>query len=80
MLKIGSIRWHGKCPRHPRFDPKIDGIGGIRGGCEKCALLAEIHAHHAGMLNLMRRFAPPQHSRKRAANPADLQANLFDET
>jgi hypothetical protein len=78
MLKIGSVRWRGKCPRHPRFDPGLDGRGGVRGGCEKCLLLADIHEHHTRMVGMMRRFAPPRETPRRPRGP-ELQANLFTE-
>ena len=79
MLKIGSVRWRGKCPRHPRFDPYLDGRGAIKGGCEKCTALVDIHNHHVQMLALMRRFAPPQEAKRRAAHADNLQASLFGE-
>ncbi len=79
MLKIGSIRWRGKCPRHPRFDPYLDGRAAIRGGCEKCTALADIHNHHVQMLALMRRFAPPNETKRRPQSPANLQESLFGE-
>jgi hypothetical protein len=78
MLKVGSVRWRGKCPRHPRFDPGLDGRGAIRGGCERCSLLAEIHEHHSRMLAMMRQFAPPRVRPRRPQMP-DAQANLFGE-
>lgn len=78
MLKIGSVKWRGKCPRHPRFDPYLDGRGGIRGNCEKCRALCDIYTHHAEMLALMRGFTPPQ-PKRRIANAAGLQASLFGE-
>jgi hypothetical protein len=79
MLKIGSVRWRGKCPRHPRFDPYMDGRGAIKSGCEKCTALVDIHTHHIQMLALMRGFAPPPKPKRRTAKAADLQENLFGE-
>jgi hypothetical protein len=78
MLKIGSVRWRGKCPRHPRFDPYLDDRGAIRGRCEKCTALADIHNHHVQMLSLMRGFSPPQAPRRRP-NAVNPQASLFGE-
>jgi hypothetical protein len=80
MLKIGSVRWRGKCPRHPKFDPYMDGRGAIRGGCEKCAALADIHNYHVQMLALMRGFSPPQKGRRRPEKKPDLQASLFGDS
>ena len=80
MLRIGSIRWRGKCPKHPRFDPYFDGRGAIRGGCERCSLLADIEALHTEMLAMMRRFGPPRPERNTGRPLADLQINLFEES
>jgi hypothetical protein len=77
MLKIGNVRWRGKCPRHPKFDPYMDGRSAIRGGCERCAALVDIHNHHVQMLALMRGFAPPQPARRRREKTPDPQASLF---
>ncbi len=79
MLKIGSVKWRGKCPRHPKFDPYLDGRGAIRGGCEKCAALCDIYSHHVQMLALMRGFTPPQNVKRRPAKAAELQTSLFGE-
>ena len=79
MLKIGSIRWRGKCPRHPRFDPYLDGRAAIKGGCEKCTALVDIHNHHVQMLALMRRFTPAQEGKRRPAAVQNLQESLFGE-
>jgi hypothetical protein len=79
MLRIGSIRWRGKCPRHPGFDPHFDGRGAIRGGCERCSLLADIQALHTEMLGMMRKFTPPRSDRRPAAANHNLQTNLFEE-
>lgn len=38
MLKLRA-RWDGKCPKHPRFDPRKDGPAGVKGGCETCLAL-----------------------------------------
>ena len=77
MLKIGSVRWRGKCSRHPRYDPYLDSRGAIRGGCERCALLADICAQHTELLALMKRFAPPPHKKRGRAELLDLQGKLF---
>ena len=79
MLKIGSIRWRGKCSRHQGYDPYMDGRGGIKAGCTRCELLAEIHECHEKMLRLMRGFAPPPAApKKEAAGFDERQESLFD--
>jgi hypothetical protein len=80
MLKLGSVRWRGKCAKHPGFDPRLDGRGAIRGGCERCGVLADIHDLHARMLALMRTFAQPGVAKKitpEASAHDSAQASLF---
>ncbi len=80
MLKIGVVRWRGKCSRHPSFDPYSDGKGAIKGGCAKCTELFEIHEHHRKMMVLMRGFAPPVVRKKREEPFEDRQQSLFGGT
>ena len=81
MLKLGSIRWRGKCSKHPGYDPYLQGRGAIRGGCERCDLLADIHERHTELLAMMKRFAPQQAKPRRAGEmqDADRQTSLFGE-
>jgi hypothetical protein len=76
MLKLGSVRWRGKCPKHPRFDPSIDGIGAIKGNCQKCNELMDIFHHHQEALRLMRSFRPAQ-TKVKVEPMEDLQQSLF---
>ena len=78
MLKIGTVKWQGKCSRHPMFDPESDGPAAIRGGCPRCQDLQTIFENHQKTLKLMRTFAPPPAPRPKPANPdADRQQDLF---
>jgi hypothetical protein len=77
MLRIGSVRWRGKCSRHPAFDPYSDGAGAIKGGCARCAALMEIYECHRKMVTLMRGFAPPVVRRKAEDSFEERQINLF---
>jgi len=77
MLKIGVVRWRGKCSRHPSFDPYADGYGAIKGACPKCTALFEIHECHQRMVALMKGFAPPVSRRKPAEVFDDRQESLF---
>lgn len=61
MLKIGSIRWKGRCAKHQGYNPEIDGLGGIRGGCRRCEALLEIWTLHSQMIRLMREFPNREH-------------------
>lgn len=57
----------------------MDGRGAIKGGCDKCTALVDIHSHHVQMLALMRSFAPPPKPKRRPEKAPDLQSNLFGE-
>ncbi len=79
MLKIGTVKWRGKCSRHPMFDPEADGPGAIRGGCTRCQDLQAIFDNHQKTLRLMRTFAPPStpQRRKSGQTDAERQQDLF---
>jgi hypothetical protein len=79
MLKIGAVKWHGKCPRHPMFDPEKDGISAIKGGCTRCQELLAIFESYRRTLQMMRAFAPfPAKSKEPAEPEPDRQQDLFD--
>lgn len=80
MLKIGSIRWKGRCHKHPGYNPEIDGLGGIRGGCRRCELLLEIYSNHSTLVRLMREFGSrPDSPKARAVNgEAERQMSFLD--
>ncbi len=79
MLKIGAIRWKGRCAKHPRYDPETDGLGGIRGGCLRCEMLLKIYNHHYSLMRSIREFGSrPEVRRKRDDAEADRQMSLLD--
>lgn len=77
MLKIGTVKWQGKCARHPMFDPQSDGPAAIRGGCPRCQDLQTIFENHQRTLRLMRTFAPPAITQPRKGPKDDGQQSLF---
>lgn len=78
MLKIGTVKWRGKCTKHPGFDPVVDGPSAVRGNCLKCIQLCEIYDYHQKALRLMRSFQPVLDKQKRhETEPAEFQQNLF---
>ena len=80
MLKIGIVKWRGKCSKHPGYDPYTDGRGGIRGGCERCQSLSEIQECHQKMMALMRTFSPPEPKKtSKRMDDSHLQESLFGE-
>ncbi len=78
MLKLGTLRWKGRCSRHPRYDPG-EGEGAIRGGCDRCRALLEIYDQHQRLLKLMRSFGPIRDRGVRKEPDADRQRSLFDD-
>jgi hypothetical protein len=80
MLKIGSIRWKGRCHKHLGYNPEIDGLGGIRGGCKRCEMLLEIYTQHMLLVRLMREFGSRLDSKPRLQSNGDeeRQMSLLD--
>jgi hypothetical protein len=76
MLKIGSIRWKGRCSKHSAYNPEIDGLGGIRGGCKRCELLLDIYTQHASLVRLMREFGARSEARSKPLANADTERQL----
>jgi hypothetical protein len=76
MLKLGTLRWKGKCKRHPAFDP-ADGEGAIKGACTRCYALLDIYAQHRRLVELIRSFGPPREKISKAARQ-EFQMGLFD--
>ena len=79
MLKIGSVRWRGRCARHPGFDPEVDGPGGVKGNCTKCNDLVTIHELHQKVIRLMRTFRPVEERKmeKEDVGADERQLDLF---
>jgi hypothetical protein len=73
MVKIGSVRWQGRCGKHPRYDPEIDGLGGIRGGCKRCELLLDIWTQHSRLVRLMREFGSRETAKPRPEFGSDAR-------
>jgi len=79
MLRVGSVRWKGKCARHPGYDPPADGAGGIRGGCQRCSLLWEIYTQHQKLVSLLRQFGTREEKPKVSNGAAEhQQMSLLD--
>jgi hypothetical protein len=77
MLKIGSVRWKGRCSRHPAYNPEIDGLGGIRGGCKRCEMLLDIYAHHSKLVRSIREFGTREEPKEVKTSAADSQLSFF---
>ena len=73
MLKIGTLRWKGRCGRHPLYDPN-QGEGAIRGACDRCYALLKIHQQHLRLVEMMRAFGP-----LRDRPPKRVAVRVFDE-
>jgi hypothetical protein len=57
-MKVRSRKFDGRCAKHKRYNPAVDGRGGIRGGCARCNLLADIWEASLKLNALIRKFDP----------------------
>ena len=57
-LKIRSRKFEGRCARHKRYNPAVDGRGAIKGGCARCILLFEIWEASLKLNQLIRKCDP----------------------
>ncbi|SPE26523.1 conserved hypothetical protein [Candidatus Sulfopaludibacter sp. SbA3] len=58
QLKIRSRKFDGRCAKHKGYNPAVDGRGGIKGACSRCALLCEIWESSLKLNQLIRKFNP----------------------
>jgi hypothetical protein len=68
-LKVRSRKFEGRCARHKRYNPAVDGRAGIRGACARCNLLCEIWESSLKLNQLIRRFDPNHDDGKRPPEP-----------
>jgi hypothetical protein len=68
-MKIRSRMFDGRCAKHKRYNPAIDGRGGIRGGCPRCELLFEIWDTAVKLNRLIRQYDPRYDDLKRPPAP-----------
>ena len=68
-LKIRSRKFEGRCAKHKRFNPGVDGRGAIKGGCLRCNLLFEIWETSIQLNYLIRKFDPQHDDLKRPPAP-----------
>jgi hypothetical protein len=82
-LKIRSRKFDGRCARHKRYNPAIDGRGGIKGGCNRCELLCNIWETSLKLNQLIRKF-DPSHDDLEKPEPAPTgdprQLSFIDQT
>ena len=57
-MKIRTRRFSGRCARHKRYNPAVDGRGGIKGNCQRCNLLMDIWETAIRLNGLIRRYDP----------------------
>jgi hypothetical protein len=76
MLKIGSIRWKGRCHKHSGYNPEVDGLGGIRGGCKRCEMLLEIYMQHTSLVRLIREFGSRSDNATKPQSNGDAERQL----
>ncbi len=74
-MKIRSRKFTGRCAKHKRYNPAVDGQGGIRGACARCSLLFDIWQASLKLNQLIRKFDPGHDDLKRPAPPKMPQAD-----
>jgi len=57
-LKIRARKFDGRCAKHKRYNPAVDGRMGVRGNCPRCTLLYEIWEASLHLNKLIRSFDP----------------------
>ena len=81
-MKIRTRRFSGRCARHKRYNPAVDGRGGIKGNCPRCNLLMDIWENAIRLNGLIRRFDPAFDdlgpARKEGAVPDERQMSLIE--
>jgi hypothetical protein len=68
-LKIRSRKFEGRCSKHKRYNPAVDGQGGIKAGCARCALLFDIWEVSLKLNQLIRKFDPSHDDLQRPTAP-----------
>jgi hypothetical protein len=68
-LKVRSRKFEGRCARHKRYNPAVDGRAGIRGACARCTLLCDIWESSLKLNQLIRKFDPHFDDGKRPDEP-----------
>jgi len=74
-VKIRSRKFDGRCSKHKRYNPAVDGPGAIRGGCPRCLLLCEIWETSLRLNQLIRRFDPSHDDVERPKPPQTAAAD-----
>ena len=81
-MKIRSRKFTGRCSKHKRYNPPVDGLGGIRGACPRCHLLFEIWETSLRLNQLIRKFDPShddaERPRERETTVDPRQMSLID--
>ena len=68
-LNIRSRKFEGRCSKHKRYNPAVDGQGGIKAGCARCALLFDIWEVSLKLNQLIRKFDPSHDDLQRPTAP-----------
>jgi hypothetical protein len=72
-VKIRSRKFDGRCAKHKRYNPPVDGLGAIKGNCARCTLLFEIWAASLHLNKLIRKFDPNHDDLERPVESAPFR-------
>jgi len=79
-MKIRTRRFSGRCAKHKRFNPAVDGREGITGSCPRCTLLTDIWETAIRLNVLIRKFDPKHDDLQQKTKPIvdDRQMSLLE--
>ncbi len=69
MFEDRSRKFEGRCGKHKRYNPAVDGRGGIKSCCPRCHLLFDIWEVSVNLNRLIRSFDPNHDDLKKPAPP-----------
>ena len=69
-MKIRARKFDGRCAKHKRYNPAVDGPGAIKGACPRCTLLFEIWQASLHLNKLIRNFNPTHDDLQRPVEKA----------
>ena len=68
-MKTRSRKFEGRCAKHKRYNPAVDGRGGVHGACARCTLLCDIWESSLKLNQLIRKYDPNYDDLKRPPEP-----------
>ena len=68
-MKIRTRQFEGRCGRHKRYNPGVEGRAGVARGCPRCSLLCDIWEAAIRLNQAIRKFNPGYDDLSKRAAP-----------